>query len=134
MVTPSICVRDGCNRPVTRKRRAWADADRAVVPDICQRCYLDWWKHRPDRPDCEVSACELKASKGRYCNGHYHRLKRYGDPLAGSGRGSPGKRRGMRRMEGRYITKQGYVRVRRPDGVGKNLLLLEHRYVMEQML
>lgn len=37
-------------------------------------------------------------------------------------------------MEGRYVTKQGYVRVRRADGVGKGLWVLEHRFVMEEHL
>jgi hypothetical protein len=37
-------------------------------------------------------------------------------------------------MEGRYITKAGYVRVRREDAVGERLWVLEHRLVMEQHL
>lgn len=83
---------------------------------------------------CKVTECELKAAVGDYCGGHYHRLQRYGDPTAGPGRGSPGKRRGMRSMEGRYVTKAGYVRIRRPDAVGRVLWVLEHRHVMEQTL
>ncbi len=34
-------------------------------------------------------------------------------------------------MEGWYITPQGYVHIRRPDGVGRTLWVPEHRYVME---
>ncbi len=37
-------------------------------------------------------------------------------------------------MTGRYVTKEGYVRVHRPGGVGKTLWVLEHRLVMEQHL
>lgn len=37
-------------------------------------------------------------------------------------------------MEGRYITKAGYVRVRRDGTVGERLWVLEHRLVMEQRL
>ena len=76
----------------------------------------------------------MKATKGALCSGHSNRLRRYGDPLAGPGRGSPGKRRGIRNMSGRYVTKAGYVRVHRPGGVGRDLWVLEHRLVMEQHL
>lgn len=81
-----------------------------------------------------MDGCELKARTKDMCNGHYRRLQRYGDPLAGPGRGSPGKKRGVRRMEGRYVTKQGYVRVRRANGVGENLWVLEHRLMVEECL
>lgn len=76
----------------------------------------------------------MKATKGPLCSSHANRLRRYGDPLAGPGRGSPGKRRGIRNMAGRYVTDNGYVRVHRPGGVGKTLWILEHRLVMEQHL
>lgn len=117
------CSESGCNRPVHNKTRK-----------LCQRCYQYWWLHRPDRPACRVEGCELKERRSGYCNGHAHRMRRYGDPLAGPGRGSPGVKRGRRQMEGRYITKAGYVRVRREDAVGERLWVLEHRLVMEQHL
>lgn len=61
---------------------------------------------------------------------HHHRLRRYGDPTAGPGRGNPGKKRGIRSMAGRYTTKGGYVRIRKED----NKWVLEHRHVMAQHL
>jgi hypothetical protein len=70
---------------------------------------------------------------GDLCNGHHHRLRRYGDPLAGPGRGSPGKKRGLRSLTGRYITGQGYVRVR-TERVGRDRWALEHRLAMEEHL
>lgn len=120
---PNVCSTADCSKPVRNKRM-----------QLCSRCYGYWYRHRPDAPDCSVPECELKAIVGPLCSGHHHRKVRYGDPLAGPGRGSPGKRRGIRKLEGRYVTAQGYVRVRRPDGVGPTLWILEHRLVMENHL
>ena len=68
-----------------------------------------------------------------YCGGHHHRFKRYGDPLAGPGRGSAGKPRGIRSMQGRYVL-NGYVRIRVTRENGTVDWVLEHRHVMEQHL
>ena len=80
-----------------------------------------------------MATCELKAKTATYCDGHYKRSRRYGDPLAGNGRGSPGKRRGFRSGAGRYVLGNGYVRVR-TEAVGRALWMLEHRVVMERQL
>src|SRR5690606_36902468 len=37
--------------------------------------------------DCGVSACSNPKSAGGYCSAHYHRLRRYGDPLGAPSRG-----------------------------------------------
>ena len=117
------CSTEDCDRPIQYKARR-----------LCRRCYQYWWLHRPERAACKVPGCELKAHTADLCSGHANRLRRYGDPLAGPGRGSPGVKRGHRQMEGRYVTKAGYIRVRRPGGVGDSLWVLEHRLVMEQSL
>jgi hypothetical protein len=107
----AACTSEGCNRPA-RKMRVFRDPNRRKIPVLCGRCYQRWWATHPDRPDCRIDDCQDKAGGGGLCSGHRHRLRRYGDPLAGQGRGTPGKPRGLRRMEGRYVTAQGYVRVR----------------------
>lgn len=43
-------------------------------------------------------------------------------------------KRGIRRMDARYVAKNGYVRVHRPGAVGRDLWVLEHRLVMEKRL
>lgn len=118
-----LCVMDGCDRPIKNKKR-----------QLCSRCYQTWLKYNSGKPLCQVDGCEIVSQSQGYCSGHYHRLLRYGNPLAGNGKGSPGKRRGLRRLEGKYITQQGYVKIRDETKVGNDLWVLEHRYVMEQHL
>lgn len=50
------------------------------------------------------------------------------------GRGNPGVAKTHRDSTGRYITTNGYVKVRRDDILGPNKWVLEHRFVMEQSL
>lgn len=75
-----------------------------------------------------MEGCERPIWAKGHCNIHYRRLERGGN-TDGVGRGSPGKTRGIRNLEGSYLLKSGYVKVR-VDGVWK----LEHRHVMEQEL
>src|SRR6266851_6252996 len=98
----------------------------------CGRCYRYEWLQR--RPTCIIGGCKSPSPHASgYCGLHHHRFRRYGDPLAGPGRGVPGKPRGIRRMEGRYIA-NGYVRIRVFDENGRARWVLEHRHVMEQIL
>ncbi len=39
-------------------------------------------KQHPDRK-CGVTGCKQKYDAGGYCNAHYQRLRKYGDPRAG---------------------------------------------------
>jgi HNH endonuclease len=122
--TGAVCTNEGCTRPITNKTRL-----------LCHRCYMYWRKfEKPDGRRCNVDDCLNPHFSGGYCNSHYHRLARYGDPLAGNGRGSPGKRRGILEFKGENITKGGYKKIRVEDGDKKVRWILEHRYVMEQKL
>lgn len=52
----------------------------------------------------------------------------------GVGRGCPGQPKTQRNSTGRYVTGNGYVKVRQDDVVGRDKWILEHRLVMEQQL
>lgn len=115
------CATEGCGRGIYNAKRR-----------LCLRCHQ--YRLRSVGPACSVDECELSVATSGMCNGHYKRARKYGDPLAGPGSGSPGRRRGTRKLEGRYVTRNGYVKVHRPGGVGDTLWALEHRLVMEQHL
>src|SRR5207247_2685159 len=123
MAGPSLqCRSHGCGRQVTNYKTA----------EQCNRCYRYAWSR--GRSPCSIEDCDSPAPhRSGYCGRHHHRFKRYGDPLAGPGRGVPGKARGLRAMAGSYITSQGYVRIR-TDRVGNDRWVLEHRWVMEKRL
>lgn len=61
-------------------------------------------------------------------------MLRWGSIENAPGTGSPGKRRKHYNEDGIRYSSGGYRLVRRPDGVGKNLWILEHRLVMEDRL
>lgn len=65
---------------------------------------------------------------------HKRVVERSGSLEARPGRGSPGKARGVRRLEGQYVA-GGYrrIRIQREQGA-KYEWVLEHRYIMEQKL
>jgi hypothetical protein len=69
------------------------------------------------------------------CHVHYKRGGRAvgGDPRNALGRGMPGKARGIRALNGEYVTGNGYrkIRVAPADG-SKVQWILEHRLVMEK--
>lgn len=52
----------------------------------------------------------------------------------GLGYGSPGVPKTQKRSSGRYITSNGYVRVRQDEVLGPKKWVLEHRLVMENIL
>lgn len=54
--------------------------------------------------------------------------------ITGQGRGCPGKPKINSDSTGRYVTSNGYVKIRQDDVIGRDKWMLEHRYVMEQML
>lgn len=114
----ATCDTTDCGRPIHNKKRS-----------LCKRCYTYWYRHQRELGPCSVDGCELHAATRGFCRGHYHRPCRYGDPLPGSGRGSPGRRRGIRSLAGWYITNNGYRRMRREDGRRED----EHRIVMRRI-
>lgn len=50
------------------------------------------------------------------------------------GRGGPGRPKTNKDSTGRYVTSNGYVKVRQDDVIGRDKWVLEHRHVMEQVL
>lgn len=121
------CKTEHCNREITNKKR-----------QLCRRCYQYWWTtEAPHKPRCKVDDCNRPVFVGKdaiYCSMHKRRSNRSGGNPEGVGRGTPGKARGIRNLEGRYVTKEGYVRIKVPGRVGDSGWMLEHRYVMEQVL
>lgn len=115
-----ICETPSCERPIHNKRLA-----------LCKRCYSYKWaieREASDAPKCTVEDCQSVARVKGLCFIHYKRARRNGgNPLDAPGRGSPGKRRGIRSMKGEYITNSGYRRIRTPDG----RWIDEHRHAME---
>jgi HNH endonuclease len=119
-----ICTNEGCDREVTQKTLL-----------LCKRCYQQWRIHENvNGRRCSVDGCNNPHNSNGYCTAHNHRLRRYGDPLAGEGRGVKGKRRGILKLTGEHITSGGYKKIRVEDGDKKVRWVLEHRYIMEQIL
>lgn len=112
------CTSENCDKPVKNKKRG-----------LCARCYQYWlMTEAPHKPRCPEEDCTRPISLKGKCNIH-------GRPTrTGEGRGAPGKARGKRNLEGRFITSNGYVRVRIPEVQENGGWVLEHRYVMEQHL
>lgn len=75
---------------------------------------------------CKTDECarDVKMKRLGLCSRCYQR-----EWLRQTGR-TKGKPRGVRRMEGHYVTQNGYRKIRLPD----NTWTLEHRHVMEQTL
>jgi hypothetical protein len=120
------CITNGCNRQASNIKRK-----------LCRRCYLynriQSRNNDPSIPRCAVDGCEYATISNRlvYCAVHYKRAKRNnGNPENAPGRGRKGQKRGIRSLQGWYITNAGYKRIR--DKRGK--WVDEHRVVMEKML
>lgn len=81
---------------------------------------------------CTVPGCEKTQKVTGYCNPHYKKFLRYGDPLAGPGKGNPGKPKpeGFKVTRERMVNNHGYSLVR----TGPSKWVMEHRVVMEQVL
>jgi hypothetical protein len=119
-----ICKTDGCGRAATNTTR-----------QLCNRCYQRERLNSPDAQKCDVDECDSPArTKNGYCSSHQHRLRRHGDVNAVLRPGGKGIRRGLRRLAGRYTTKNGYVKIRDETKVGRDLWVLEHRFIMEKLL
>lgn len=119
-----VCTNEGCDREVRNKTLL-----------LCRRCYMYWRTNiNPDSKKCSIENCNSPHFSKGYCNAHYHRLNRYGDPLGGEGRGVKGKRRGILKLKGENITSGGYKKIRVEDGDNKVIWMLEHRYEMEKKL
>lgn len=69
---------------------------------------------------CRVDGCGNVRSREGFCQKHWKKFERYGDPLAGRQKGEPGKG---------YV-QNGY----RSLHVAKGKRILEHRLVMERYL
>lgn len=96
---------------------------------------MDWRKHdNPNGRRCSIDECDKPHHHKGYCCGHAHRLRRHGDLLAVVGRGNAGKRRGVLKLAGEFITTNGYRRIRIEDGNNKVRWEFEHRRVMETRL
>lgn len=101
---------------------------------MCSRCYQYWLQtDAPHKPRCPVEGCDRPQWAKGHCNIHYRRLDR-GGSTDGVGRGRPGQARGIRNLSGRFVTPQGYVRVRIEDVSENGGWVLEHRYVMGKKL
>lgn len=119
-----ICINEGCDREIANKTLL-----------LCKRCYQQWRIYEnPNGRRCSVDDCNSPHLGKGYCRAHYHRLNRYGDPLAGEGRGVKGKRRGILKLIGKNITSSGYRKIRVEDGDNKVKWILEHRHIMEESL
>ena len=46
---------------------------------LCQRCYSAHWTANP-RHVCTVDGCERRSNRRLYCETHYKRVRKYGDP------------------------------------------------------
>ena len=79
--------------------------------------------------NCIVSNCSNETHGLNYCNKHYRRFKKYGDPIQGKIR----KVNYAPRPKGTgTITALGYIRIPHPNKKGKTIF--EHRLVMENYL
>lgn len=110
--------------------RAKSERPRAGKP-LCGKHYQQKLiEEKATNSTCSVDGCSRGVRTRDMCLAHYQQVLRWGSPDLAPGRGSPGKRRGIRSMEGHYLTKTGYRRIRLDDGSWT----LEHRHVMSQML
>lgn len=106
----------------------------AVVRGRCRACYQRKMRTLAESgvteldgrsiPICKLDDCSKWARSKGYCQGHYLRWKRYGDPFAGQ------------RRDGRTLDRNGYVLVRRPGHpmASKRGWVPEHRLVMSRHL
>jgi hypothetical protein len=151
------CAVEGCDRPassrglcgthyaqVRRKERA---ADRGV--GTCQRCGVEVpysgtgrpprycapciEARKAERPPCAVEGCELPVASRGWCHRHYARWRLLGDPGT-----ADDLRKRDQTPEGaqRSMAGEGYVRLWFPDPdlPGRGWRIMEHRYVMQQIL
>ena len=121
------CSVDGCDEPIKAKgycgphymrvRRTGKPGPAELIPHS-QR---NWRTSRYEGMTCAVGGCDRPARSRGWCNMHFQRWKRTGDPV--------GKWGAAPRMSLGYIDNNGYQVI----GNGPNKRL-EHRVVMEQML
>jgi len=78
---------------------------------------------------CSITGCEAARNCRGWCEKHYYRWRRHGDPLVVKKTGTPAN-------PDRKYRNGDYLSVRLPDHPAANSwgLVLEHRVVMEQVL
>lgn len=75
--------------------------------------------------ECSVELCTNKAQVKSFCDKHYRKYVKYGDPLYG------------RKVTGRIVTSDGYIALSGHYGhpnASKIGVVLEHRFVMAEHL
>jgi hypothetical protein len=118
------CILDGCER--IRHYRDYCQMhrrriDRHGVPGPAGRVRIK----RADYPKCIVDGCSTTLIYARgWCALHYQRQFKFGDPGEGA------RRRRLRGTGTRFISGDGYVKLREYGGEE----VFEHRLVMETMI
>jgi hypothetical protein len=99
-------------------------------PRYCAPCIE---ARKAERPPCAVEGCELPVASRGWCHRHYARWRRLGDPGT-----ADDLRKRDQTPEGaqRSMSGEGYVRLWFPDPdlPGRGWRIMEHRYVMQQIL
>jgi hypothetical protein len=115
-IPPGTCRRSPCEQP---------SADGS---DLCTSHAASLDRHLArGKKLCSVDGCDNKARAVGYCQRHYYRFRRYGDP------GPLARLHAERGKAKGYVDSSGYV-VRYVTEDGERKKQLEHRLVMEQML
>jgi hypothetical protein len=102
---------------------------------LCKRCY-DYLRDElyAGPKVCALQDCGKPHRAQGFCNKHYHRFWRYGDPRAYEDSRYAPKRGPYFGRPDRKYTNEGYVKVRATDGENRIYWVLEHRLVMEGLL
>ncbi len=99
---------------------------------FCEACLQ---ARKSEKPPCAVSGCDNKAQSRGWCFKHYARWQKHGDPGEADDRRLKGAEQ-LPNGSTRKTEQSGYVRLYFPDPErpGRGRHVLEHRYVMEQVL
>lgn len=118
-MSKKICQLENCNKP-HRTKGYCASHYNMIHP-------------RTTYPKCKTINCNynISSKKTIYCKGCLIKIEKYGSVDNAPGSGAPGKARNEKYENYRNKQAAGYVRVRYP---GMETWMLEHRYIMEQIL